>query len=88
MRAKAPIAKKFLEFAFVAFIVFCLTLPLHNLVSSWLGRRESVSFYIAMIGAPAGVGIGIMGAAIFAIAERCGKQGQAERERRAQAGQS
>jgi hypothetical protein len=61
---------RFLWIAAVSTLSFIPSVILHNLVSGLLKVEEPVFFLLAIIGAPMGFFVGVIGAAISAVMQR------------------
>lgn len=62
--------KTFLALAWVSAIAFPVLAVLHNAVAAVFHVDEPVFFLLAIIGAPAGLAVGLLGAAIAALLAR------------------
>ncbi len=70
LRAAPGRTRKFLAVAAISALAFPVLAVLHNAVDALFHFEEPVFFLLAVIGAPAGVVIGLAGAAVSAFLHR------------------
>lgn len=73
-RTKPGAVRKFLGVAAVSAAAFPVCVVLHNAVDALFHFEEAVFFLVAVIGAPLGMLVGVVGAAVAALMQRSKSQ--------------
>jgi hypothetical membrane protein len=74
-RAPRGWTKTFLGIAAISALAFPVCAIFHNLVDAAFHFEEPVFFLLSVIGAPAGIAVGLIGAALMAGLQAAGRRG-------------